>query len=153
MTKKHTIGSYVKYVKLYKQREQTLLKKGFKMKYDMLDKVGFRKQYKRYYNTRKQEIKNGERKTFGNIYGEIVSTHVSDISYAQAKNIKAAGKKLGYNFDITRIRKVDIKTDPDMCEFWETVKESYHEMKESMQEEFDSYELQSWLARNFFGSP
>lgn len=141
--------SYKKYVKAYQSRQRTLRKKGYEMEYEMLDKRQFREQYKRFYNTRMQEIKEGKRKTFGNIYGEIASTQVSDVSYKQAKNIQEAGRRQGYNFDIIKIRRANMKTDPDMGEFWDFIDEYYWSGIDSG---LDSVEMNKLLGQNFFGS-
>lgn len=141
--KKGRKTDYQSYVKLYKDTEAKMIKKGYSMADRMYTKVEWETLHKAETNDRLKDIKAGKRKTTGNINRDLVNEQRWEFSSAQAKSLKKGVLK-NQKLTLTDIRggKSSIKR--------ETIEDRFTELK--FFEGLNQKEASKKIAQEFFGS-
>lgn len=150
---------YKRYVKMYRQKERILGKRGFEMR----DPHMFRKsEFKDYYKAYEREkATTGEK---FDITKTIVNQQAYEHSHSQYIGFKQALKEDEYlamttGLDYTKINEVKFrKGEYFNKDFWDAYKQAYHDRKQQLEEEGFS-ERESWkqadyeMRNLYFGSP
>ena len=134
---------YQAYVRLYKNVASEMDKKGYSMADKMYTKVEWETLHKAETNDRLKDIKNGKRKTTGNINRDLVNEQRWEFSSSQAKALKKGILK-GEKLTLTEIRggKSSITR--------EAIEERFTELK--LSEGLTQKEASKIIAQEFFGS-
>lgn len=133
--------NYQSYVKAYNEKKIILAKKGLSMRDKMFTKSEFKFAYKLERQHMVKLVKEGKRKVVGNITQNLVSEQSYDKSLSQARTLKSAYKKLGYNISITSIR----EGSKTALEAAKALKDEYYRLKD-----IEGIDIQ--FAEMYFGS-
>ena len=90
MAKKQSDGDYNRYVEWYHKQEEIVARKGHKMYSDMYSEKRFHEKYKYYRSVYQYDIKQGKRKTIGNLYQYMTRDQSYLMDYSTQKALRTA---------------------------------------------------------------
>ena len=94
MAKKPSDGDYKRYVEWYRKQAEIVARKGHKMYSDMYSEKRFHEKYKYYRSVYQYDIKQGKRKTIGNLYQYMTRDQSYLMDYSTQKALRTAFPKL-----------------------------------------------------------
>lgn len=132
--------SYDSYKEQWKANATKLATNGFTMRQKMLSKREFEIRYTQYKNERQEEIKEGSRKTLGNITRDIVEDQTYNLSVKQARAMlkeKRKGKTL-----------MELRAGTDLADIYQQKKKEF----EDAGIENAAAEARRYISTEYFGS-
>lgn len=147
-----TDKGYRSYVKMYKEKEQTMQKYDHEMNLKMLTRTQWEETYKAQRNTLRKQVAAGERKAVGNVNQVLVSKEAYPYTYKQARALKKAAKTInaehkgekGYK-PITEKSSALRRGEFD----WGEIDRYYHQLKNAG---LDTFKASDMIGAYFFGS-
>lgn len=143
-TYKSTLRGYDAYVQAYEKRKEELRRKGLTMYERKYTKLEYDTTYTAIRNDRKREIREGKRKTVGDINRQMVNEQTYEYSLKQGRAMqKAIEVQTGNKYKIADIRAGVFKID------WNEIKYRREELKEQGK---STWEIKKIIGQEYFGS-